>query len=128
VSPQGGDGPRTLGIVRAERVGAEEAPQKTRFRSALRQAHIWLAMSDPTESGALRARANALRTLAGRLDHSLLIELVRAGGDDTWRGPTAAAFQSDARRAERQCDDAAALLRAAARSLEAQAEAAARRQ
>ena len=26
VSPQGGDGPRALGIVRAKRVGAEEAP------------------------------------------------------------------------------------------------------
>jgi hypothetical protein len=28
VSPQGGDGPRTFGIVRAERVGAEEAPHQ----------------------------------------------------------------------------------------------------
>jgi uncharacterized protein YukE len=78
-------------------------------------------MSDPTESGALRARAGALRDLARRLDGSVLGELIRAGGDDTWRGPTATAFQADARRAERQCDDAAALLRAAARSLDEQA-------
>jgi uncharacterized protein YukE len=85
-------------------------------------------MSDPTESGALRARASALRTLAGHLDRSILTELQRAGGDDTWRGPTATAFQADARRASRQCDEAAVLLRAAARSLEAQAEAAARTQ
>jgi hypothetical protein len=84
-------------------------------------------MSDPTEAGALRARAGALRTLARRLDASVLTELLRAGGDETWRGPTADAFQSDARRAERLCDDAAALLRAAARALEADAEAVARR-
>jgi hypothetical protein len=85
-------------------------------------------MSDPTESGALRARAGALRALARRLDDSVATELERAGGDDTWRGPTAAAFQADARRAVRGCEEAAALLRRAARSLEVQAEAAARLQ
>jgi hypothetical protein len=75
--------------------------------------------SPPTDPEVLRARARALRSLAGRVDQSVLGELLRAGGDDTWRGPTAFAFQTDARRAERWRDDAVASLRRAARNLEA---------
>jgi uncharacterized protein YukE len=69
----------------------------------------------------LRARARALRALAARIDASVLADLLRAGGDDTWRGPTASAFQTDARRADREREDAVAGLRRAARQLEAAA-------
>jgi hypothetical protein len=83
----------------------------------------------PTQSGgstaadaaALRARARALRALARRVDASVLADLVRVGGDETWRGPTAFAFQTDARRADRWRDDAVASLRRAATQLEARA-------
>jgi hypothetical protein len=79
-------------------------------------------MTTPTtDPEVLRARARALRSLAGRVDRSVLGELVRVGGDDTWRGPTAFAFQTDARRADRWRDDAVASLRRAARQLEAAA-------
>jgi hypothetical protein len=73
------------------------------------------------DAEALRARARALRALAGRVDESVLADLLRAGGDDTWRGPTAFAFQTDARRADRWRQDAVAGLRRAARHLEATA-------
>jgi uncharacterized protein YukE len=66
----------------------------------------------------LRARARALRSLAARLDSSVIHELRSAAGDDTWRGPTADAFVADVRRAERHCDEASEELRAAARELE----------
>ena len=66
----------------------------------------------------LRARARALRSLAARLDASVIHELRAVAGDDTWRGPTADAFVADARRAERRCDEASEELRAAARELE----------
>jgi hypothetical protein len=69
----------------------------------------------------LRARARALRSLAGRVDHSLLDELPVAGGDDTWRGPSAFAFQTDARRADRMRADAVASLQRAAQDLESTA-------
>jgi len=63
-------------------------------------------------------RARALRSLAARIDASVLHDLVAAAGDDTWRGPTADAFVAEVRWAERRCDDASAALRAAARGLE----------
>jgi hypothetical protein len=69
----------------------------------------------------LRTRARALRALARRVDASVLGELVRVGGDETWRGPTAFAFQTDARRADRWREDAVASLRRAATQLEARA-------
>jgi hypothetical protein len=75
-------------------------------------------LADPD---ALRARATALRSLAARLDASVLHDLPAAAGDDTWRGPTADAFVADAHRARRRCDDASAALRAAARALESDA-------
>jgi hypothetical protein len=74
-----------------------------------------------TDPEVLRARARALRSLATRVDQSVLGDLLRAGGDDTWRGPTAFVFQTDARRADRWRDDAVADLRRAARQLEATA-------
>jgi hypothetical protein len=77
--------------------------------------------SPSTDPEVLRARARALRSLASRVDESVLGELVGAGGDDTWRGPTAFAFQTDARRADRWREDAVASLRRAARQLEATA-------
>jgi hypothetical protein len=70
------------------------------------------------DAAALRERARALRWLAARVDNSVVGELVIAGGDDTWRGPTAFAFQTDARRADRMCGDAVASLRRAAQRLE----------
>jgi len=73
------------------------------------------------DAEALRARARALRTLAQRVDRSVLADLVRAGGDDTWRGPTAFAFQTDARRADRWREDTVASLRRAATQLDARA-------
>jgi uncharacterized protein YukE len=66
----------------------------------------------------LRARARALRSLAARLDASVIHDLLAAAGDDTWRGSTADAFVEGVRRAERRCDDASEELRAAARALE----------
>jgi hypothetical protein len=78
-------------------------------------------VTDPADADALRARATALRSLAARLDASAVHELPAAAGDDTWRGPTADAFVTDARRAARRCDDASAALRAAARALEREA-------
>ncbi len=69
----------------------------------------------------LRARARGLRALATRLDRSVLHELAAAGGDDTWRGATALAFQTDARRAEGAGADAAARLRRWAVDLDSQA-------
>ena len=73
------------------------------------------------DAEALRARARALRAVAQRVDRSVLADLVRAGGDDTWRGPTAFAFQTDARRADRWREDAVASLRRAATQLDARA-------
>jgi hypothetical protein len=70
------------------------------------------------DADALRARAAAMRSLAARLDASVIHDLRSAAGDDTWRGPTADAFVADVRRAERDCDDASADLRAAARALD----------
>jgi hypothetical protein len=75
-------------------------------------------MTMTPDSDALRARASALRSLAARLDASVIHDLRGAAGDDTWRGPTADAFVADVRRAERVCDDASAALRAAARTLD----------
>ena len=83
----------------------------------------------PTQSGgstaadaeALRTRARALRALARRVGASVLADLVRVGGDATWRGPTAFAFQTDARRADRWREDAVASLRRTATQLEARA-------
>ena len=71
----------------------------------------------------LRARARGLRALAGRLDRSVLSELLAAGGDDTWRGATGLAFQSDARRAERARADSVVLLRRCAVDLDSHADA-----
>jgi hypothetical protein len=78
-------------------------------------------MATAPDPDVLRARARALRSLAVRIDHSVLGELPRAGGDDTWRGPTASAFQTDARRADGLRADAAVSLRRAALSLESTA-------
>jgi hypothetical protein len=75
-------------------------------------------MTNTPDPDALRARAGALRSLAARVDASVIHELLAVAGDDTWRGPTADAFVADVRRAERQCDDASESLRAAARALE----------
>ncbi len=75
-------------------------------------------MITTTDSDALRARAAVLRSLAARLDASVIHDLRAAAGDDTWRGPTADAFVADVRRAERICDDAGADLRAAVRALD----------
>jgi hypothetical protein len=75
--------------------------------------------SSAASAEALRARARALRGLARRVDASVLADLVRLGGDETWRGPTAFAFQTDARRADRWREDAVASLRRAATQLEA---------
>jgi hypothetical protein len=74
--------------------------------------------STAADAEALRARARALRALARRVDASVLAELVGLGGDDTWRGPTAFAFQTDARRADRWREDAVASLHRAATRLE----------
>jgi hypothetical protein len=78
---------------------------------------------DPSAASAevLRARARALRALARRVDASVLADFVRLGGDETWRGPTAFAFQTDARRADRWREDAVASLRRAATQFEARA-------
>ncbi len=75
----------------------------------------------------LRARARALRSLAARLDASVLHDLLAAAGDDTWRGPTADAFVADVRRSAQRCVQAAEELRGAARALEATAAVAAGR-
>jgi hypothetical protein len=69
----------------------------------------------------LRDRARALRALATRLDQSVLTELPAAGGDDTWRGATASAFQADARRAERMRVDAVTGLRRCAADMDSHA-------
>jgi hypothetical protein len=79
---------------------------------------ISIATSDPET---LRMQARALRSLAGRVDHSVLGELPRAGGDETWRGRTAFAFLTDARRADRMRADAVASLRREAQRLDAAA-------
>ena len=75
-------------------------------------------MTVAADPDVLRARARALRSVAARLDASVIHELVAAAGDDTWRGPTADAFCADARRAERQRAGAGEDLRAAARALD----------
>lgn len=75
-------------------------------------------MTNLADPDALRARATALRSLAVRLDASVLHDLPAAAGDDTWRGPTADDFLAEAHRARRRCEDASAALRAAARALE----------
>jgi hypothetical protein len=77
--------------------------------------------STAASAEALRARAHALRALARRVDASVLGDLLHVGGDETWRGPTAFAFQTDARRADRWREDAVASLRRAATQLEARA-------
>jgi len=77
--------------------------------------------SSAVSAEVLRARARALRALARRVDASVLADLVRLGGDETWRGPTAFAFQTDARRADRWREDAVASLRRAAAQLDARA-------
>jgi uncharacterized protein YukE len=86
-----------------------------------RAGHTLPGVTNPADPDALRARARALRSLAARLDASVLHDLRAAAGDDTWRGPTADAFVADVQRAERRCDDAGAALRAAARALEGDA-------
>jgi hypothetical protein len=75
-------------------------------------------MTHTPDPDVLRARARALRSLAARLDASVIHELRAAAGDDTWRGPTADAFVADVLRAERRCDEAGEELRVAARELE----------
>jgi len=72
-------------------------------------------LADPD---ALRARATALRSLAARLDASVLHALPALAGDDIWRGPTVDVFVVDVCRVGHRCDDAAAALRGAARALE----------
>jgi uncharacterized protein YukE len=67
----------------------------------------------------LQARARALRQLAATVERSALRHLLAAGGDDTWRGPTAWAFQDDARRINRLVDETVDALYHAARTLEA---------
>ena len=78
-------------------------------------------MTVAADPDVLRARARALRSVAARLDASVIHELAAAAGDDTWRGPTADAFVADARRAENVCVEAAEEIRSAARALEARA-------
>jgi uncharacterized protein YukE len=75
----------------------------------------------PADPDALRGRARALRALARRIDASMIRTLLAAGNDDTWRGPSAWAFQDDARRATSALDAAVDALHRAARSLEAAA-------
>ena len=84
-------------------------------------------MPAPNDASELRDRARNLRALARRLEQSVLVQLPGLGGDDTWRGPTAWAFQDDARRAVRLLDDAIDSALRAARALEAAAAEAARR-
>jgi hypothetical protein len=73
----------------------------------------------------LRARAAAARRLARTLDASLLRRLPALGGDSAWRGPTAAAFQADARWAAGVLDDVVDDLARAASTLERRADEAA---
>jgi hypothetical protein len=84
-------------------------------------------MPASNDASELRARASALRSLARRLEQSALVELPGLGGDDTWRGPSAWAFQEDARRAVRLLDDAIDSALRAARALEVAAAEAAHR-
>jgi hypothetical protein len=73
----------------------------------------------------LRARAAAARRFARTLDASLLRRLPALGDDRAWRGPTAAAFQADARWAVGVLDDVVAELARAATTLERRADEAA---
>jgi hypothetical protein len=73
----------------------------------------------------LRWRAAAARRLARTLDASLLRRLPALGGDGTWRGPTAGAFQADARWALGVLDDVVDELARAASTLERRADEAA---
>jgi hypothetical protein len=84
-------------------------------------------MPAPNDASELRARARALRALASRLERSVVVEMPSLGGDETWRGPSAWAFQDDARRAGLLLDDGIDNALRAARALEAAAAEAAHR-
>jgi uncharacterized protein YukE len=78
-------------------------------------------MTTTADPAVLRARALSLRLMAMRLGASRLHDLPAAAGDETWRGPTASAFQQDARRAVAAVDRAIDDLIRAAQQLEAMA-------
>jgi hypothetical protein len=69
-----------------------------------------------------RHEADELHRLAARLDASHAHELGLLGGDRTWFGPTAAAFQDAVRRCRQELDAAAADLRRHAGALDVDAQ------
>lgn len=70
----------------------------------------------------LRWRADRLAEVAGRIDAVALESVHLRAGDDTWRGPTAAAFVDALWRARLSRDAASRLVRTTAAHLVWQAE------
>jgi len=69
----------------------------------------------------LRRRARSLRRFAALVEGAQLDALTRLAGDETWYGPTAAAFLEDCRAIDRLIDDAVDGLRRAATRLDHEA-------
>jgi hypothetical protein len=69
----------------------------------------------------LQRRARSLRRFAAMVEGAQLGALARQGGDDTWYGPTAAAFLEDCRAVDRLVDEAVDGLRRAAVRLDHEA-------
>jgi uncharacterized protein YukE len=70
----------------------------------------------------LQDRARALRSLARRVDGSIIRSLGGLAGPDTWEGPTASAFLDEWRRADRLVTDAVDDLHARANWLDQRAD------
>jgi hypothetical protein len=83
-----------------------------------------LQSPEDLRAAARRARHEAaeLRRLAARLDGSHAYQLGLLGGDRTWVGPTATAFQEEVRRCRLELDAAAGDLRHHAGVVELDAE------
>jgi hypothetical protein len=69
----------------------------------------------------LQRRARSLRRFAAMVEGAQLGALARLAGDDTWYGPTAAAFQDDCRAIDRLVEEAVDGLRRAAVRLDHEA-------
>jgi hypothetical protein len=69
----------------------------------------------------LRARARALRQLAGRVPVTEVGDALARADEDTWRGPLATACRDDLAAIRRSLDDAMVELRAAASWLDRRA-------
>lgn len=81
-----------------------------------------MSASIDTDVARLRWRASRLAEAAGRIEAVAVESVHLRAGDDTWRGPTAAAFAEALWRARLSRDAASRLARTAAGQLEWQAD------